>query len=259
MKVMILCGGMGMRIRDVSDAVPKPMVEVGGRPILWHVMKTYSHYGYDDFILCLGFKQNVIKEYFINYKLQHADLTVNTMTGDTTFKHVSSNENWNVTMVDTGLLTMTAARVKRAMKYVDTDTMMLTYADGLSDIDISELVRFHNNQKALGTITAVHPAGRFGELDLSGDKITGFNEKPQVTEGYINGGFMVLDREFISRYVTDDPEMPLEQAPLRNAAHNGDLTAFRFNGWWQCMDTMREYKLLNKLWKENNAPWKSWA
>ena len=255
MKVVILCGGMGTRIREVSELVPKPMVEIGGRPIVWHVMSIFARQGYRDFVLCLGFKGHVIKDYFLNYHAHNSDVVVSTRDGSIRYPGTDVPEDWTVTLAETGLETMTAGRVKRAMRYVDDDEFLLTYADGLAPIDLASLRAHHAQSGALATITAIHPPGRFGELHLDGTRVAGFNEKPQVSSGYINGGFMVLTRRFVERYVTDDPTIPLEREPLMTAARNGDLAAYLHDGWWQCMDTAREHELLNAAWRNGDAPW----
>lgn len=255
MKVMILCGGKGTRIRAVSELVPKPMVPVGDRPILWHVMKAYSQFGFNEFVLCLGFKGMQIKRYFLEYFAQRTDVSVNTRTGQVRYHGGEEREDWEVTLADTGLETMTAGRVKRAMRYVEGDEFMLTYADGLCSLDLNDLLAHHRAQAKLATITAVHPAGRFGELDLASGSVLAFNEKPQTSQGHINGGYMVLSRAFVDQYVSDDPTIPLEQAPLQSAARDGELAAYVHDGWWQCMDTAREYETLNALWASGEAPW----
>jgi glucose-1-phosphate cytidylyltransferase len=256
MKVVILCGGMGTRIREVSELVPKPMVDIGGRPILWHVMSIFARHGYRDFVLCLGFKGNVIKDYFMNYHAHNSDIVVGTRTGGVHYANSDVPEDWNVTLVETGLETMTAGRVKRAMPYVGEEEFLLTYADGLAPVNFDALLAHHRETEALATITAIHPPGRFGELEMNGDKVVGFNEKPQVSSGYINGGFMVLTKRFMDEYVSDDPTIPLEREPLMRASRDGVLAAYKHDGWWQCMDTAREHELLNAAWKSGVVPWR---
>lgn len=262
MKTVILCGGMGTRIRDVSENIPKPMVAIGRHPILWHIMKIYSTAGFNDFILCLGYKGQVIKEFFLNYYTMVNDITVDLSTPNAIEYHDGNNhENWKVALADTGVETMTGARVARIKKYLnDDENFMLTYGDGLADIDIKALVEFHKSHGKMVTVSGVHPAGRFGEMELSeGGSVISFAEKPQVSEGRINGGFFVMRRDFIDRYLSEEPDLILEQAPLSQCAKDGELVSFNHDGFWQPMDTYREYRMLNKLWTERKAPWKVWV
>jgi len=262
MKTVILCGGMGTRIRDVSENIPKPMVAIGRQPILWHIMKIYSYYGFNDFILCLGYKGQIIKDFFFNYYAMVNDCTVDLSKPHGVVYHDGdSREEWKVTLADTGIETMTGTRVARIKKYLDNnENFMLTYGDGLANIDIKALVEFHKSHGKMVTVTGVHPAGRFGEMELSKDgAVRSFAEKPQVSEGRINGGFLVMRREFIDRYLIEEPVLILEQSPLSQCAKDGELVSFNHNGFWQPMDTYREYQILNKLWTEGNAPWKVWA
>jgi len=262
MKTVILCGGMGTRIRDVSENMPKPMIPIGRQPILWHIMKIYSAGGFNDFILCLGYKGQIIKEFFLNYYTMINDISVNLSTPNAIEYHDGNNhENWKVTLADTGVDTMTGARVARIKKYLSSDeNFMLTYGDGLADIDIKALVEFHKSHGKIVTVTGVHPAGRFGEMELSeGGRVRAFAEKPQVSEGRINGGFLVMRREFIDRYLSEEPDLILEQSPLSQCAKDGELVSFNHDGFWQPMDTYREYQILNKLWAGGKAPWKVWA
>jgi glucose-1-phosphate cytidylyltransferase len=262
MKTVILCGGMGTRIRDVSETMPKPMVAIGRQPILWHIMKIYSHYGFNDFILCLGYKGQIIKDFFFNYYTMVNDCTVDLSKPNGVIYHDGgAREEWTVTLADTGIETMTGARVARIKKYLDNDEdFMLTYGDGLVDIDIEALVQFHKSHGKMVTVTGVHPAGRFGEMELSGNNLVkSFAEKPQVSEGRINGGFLVVKRKFIARYLTEQPDLILEQSPLSQCAKDGELVSYNHDGFWQPMDTYREYQILNKLWMEGKAPWKVWA
>lgn len=261
MKTIILCGGMGTRIRDVSENMPKPMVPIGRQPILWHIMKIYSHYGFNDFILCLGYKGQIIKDFFFNYYSMVNDCTIDLAKPNGVVYHDgNSREAWKVTLADTGVDTMTGARVARIKKYLDNDdNFMITYGDGLANIDIKALVEFHKSHGKMVTVTGVHPAGRFGEMELSKDKyVKAFAEKPQVSEGRINGGFFVARREFIDRYLSEEPALILEQAPLSQCAKDGEMVSFNHDGYWQPMDTYREYRMLNKFWTEGNAPWKVW-
>ena len=262
MKTIILCGGMGTRIRDVSEKIPKPMLPIGRFPILWHIMKIYGHHGFNDFVLCLGYKGEVIKDFFLNYFSRVSDVTVDLSRPNSyNFHEVVAGENWKVTLANTGVETLTGARVAMVEKYLgDDDDFMLTYGDGVSDVDVGKLVKFHKAHGKTVTLTGVHPAGRFGEIDLAGDEktVTSFAEKPQVSQGRINGGFFVMKREFIEKYLSTDPSLILEQEPLRRCAANGELLSFNHDGYWQPMDTFREYSLLNKLWESGKAPWKVW-
>jgi len=260
MKTVILCGGMGTRIRDVNENMPKPMIPIGRQPILWHIMKIYSACGFNEFILCLGYKGQVIKEFFLNYYTMVNDITVDLSAPNAIEYHDGdSRADWKVTLADTGVDTMTGARVARIKKYLgNDDNFMLTYGDGLADIDIKALVEFHKSHGKMVTVTGVHPAGRFGEMELSEHNIVkSFAEKPQVSEGRINGGFLVMRREFIDRYLSEEPDLILEQSPLSQCAKDGELVSFNHDGFWQPMDTYREYQMLNKLWTEGNAPWKT--
>lgn len=258
MKVVILCGGMGTRIRDVSELIPKPMVPVGEQPMLWHIMKYYAHFGFKDFVLCLGYKKEAIIDYFLNYTARNCDVTVELgRRAKTIFHHGDGRENWRVTLADTGLKTMTGSRVRRAAKYIGAGTFLLTYGDGLCDVDLKALLKSHRKSGKLATVCAVHPGGRFGEIELSGGRVRSFAEKPQVTQGYVNGGFMALEQEFIRRYIHDDSACVLESDALARCAHDGQLNAFRHEGFWQCMDTAREHQMLNEMW-ERGAAWKVW-
>ena len=261
MKTIILCGGMGTRIRDVHENIPKPMIPIGNHPILWHIMKLYSHYKFNEFILCLGYKGNVIKEFFLNYYAMVNDVTVDlSMPNAITYHEGSAREDWKVTLADTGVETMTGARVARVKQYLgDDETFMLTYGDGVAELNIRTLIEFHTSHGKMVTVTGVHPTSRFGEMEISGTgRVISFAEKPQVSEGRINGGFFVMQREFIDRYLDEDPNLCLERAPLSQCAKDGELMSFNFDGYWQPMDTYREYKRLNELWNTGNAPWKIW-
>lgn len=258
--VMILCGGMGTRLREETEVRPKPMVEIGGRPILWHIMKLYSAYGFKEFILCLGHKGHVIKEYFLNYKTYSADLTVQLGKPDAVQYHNShAEEDWRVTLVETGQTAQTGARVARAGCYVQSDVFCLTYGDGLGNVDLATLIDFHHKHGKIGTITGVRPPGRFGELRVEqGGRAIEFVEKPQVTGGVINGGFFVFRREFLQRYLSNHDTLVLEQEPLQQLAKDGELMVYVHDGFWQPMDTYRELKLLEQLWSSGRAPWKMW-
>lgn len=260
MKVAILCGGYGTRIRDVADDIPKPMIPVGGYPILWHIMKYYSEAGHNDFVLCLGYKKQVIKSFFLNYEAHTRDCTVNLGTsGSIEYHNMHSEVNWRVTLADTGLASMTGARVRRIREYVDGDeSFMLTYGDGVGDVDLDRLLRFHKEHGKILTVTGVRPPGRFGELmsDSTG-LITEFNEKPQASGGRINGGFFICRKE-IFEYLTDDEGLVFEQEPIRNLVRDGQMMVYEHNGFWQPMDTYRDYSLLNRLWNGGDAPWAVW-
>ena len=258
MQVVILCGGKGTRLRAETEYRPKPMVPIGDRPVLWHIMKLYAHFGHDEFILCLGYKGEVIKDYFLNYRQTVSDFRVRLgKHSKLEFLHAFPEENWTVTLADTGQDTMTGGRVKRIEKYLEGDKFMLTYGDGVGNIDIEALLEFHRRHGKLATLTGVSPPGRFGELSMQDRRVIEFNEKPQSVGGLINGGFFVLQREDF-RYFDDDPGLILEQAPLRRLAADGELMCFPHPGFWQPMDTFREFELLNKLWAQGQAPWKVW-
>lgn len=255
MKAVILAGGLGTRIAEESTIRPKPMIEIGGKPILWHIMKIYSAYGINDFIICLGYKGYMIKEYFANYFLHVSDVTFD-MASNKMEVHQNNAEPWRVTLVDTGDGTMTGGRIRRARPYLNEDTFCLTYGDGLSDINIAELIEFHGRQKTLATLAAVQPPGRFGALSLCGAKITGFKEKPEGDEGWINGGFFVLSPKVLD-YIDGD-DMFWEREPLERLAHEGNLSAYVHRGFWQPMDTLRDRNQLDELWNSGNPPWKIW-
>jgi glucose-1-phosphate cytidylyltransferase len=260
MKVIILCGGKGTRLREETEFRPKPMLPIGNRPILWHIMKTYAHYGHKEFILCLGYKGEMIKDYFRNYLWNTCDTTM--LLGQTPavqFHNRHDEEDWSVTLADTGENSMTAYRIKLAEKYLGKDEeFLLTYGDGVGSVDVPASIEQHRKTKKVCTLTAVHPPGRFGELGIEQDaSISGFNEKPQTAGGYINGGFMVCNRDLF-KYLPDDPEMMLEQAPMKQMTADGVLGSFKHEGFWQPMDTFQEFSLLNRLWEEKKAPWKVW-
>ena len=261
MKVVILCGGKGTRLREETEFRPKPMLPIGERPILWHIMKTHAHYGFKEFILCLGYKGEMIKEYFRNYLWNTCDTTL--LLGrdpEAIFHTRHTEEDWRVTLADTGEESMTAYRIHLVRKYLEQDeSFLLTYGDGVGSIDIPGSIEFHRSSGKICTLTAVHPPGRFGELGLNEDfTIRGFNEKPQTEGGYINGGYMICHRRMFD-YLTDDPKMMLEQDPLQNLLADDQLAAFRHQGFWQPMDTLQEFRLLNTLWSEGKAPWKVWS
>jgi len=255
-KVVILAGGFGSRLSEETVLKPKPMVEIAEKPILWHIMKSYSSYGFNEFVICLGYKGYMIKEYFSNYFLHQADVTIDIKKNDLEI-HRTSVEPWRVTLVDTGLNTMTGGRIKRIKPYVNNKTFMLTYGDGVSDINVKELLAFHRKHGKYATVTAVQPSGRFGalEMDKKGS-VTGFMEKPKGDNKLINGGFFVLEPDIFD-YIDGD-EAIWEQEPLRELAADRQLAAYRHDGFWMCVDTLRDKNELEKLWSSDNAPWKKW-
>jgi glucose-1-phosphate cytidylyltransferase len=260
MKVVILCGGLGSRIRDASEALPKPMLPIGGRPILWHIMKLYARYGFKEFILCLGYRAWVVKEFFLNYAAMTNDITVH-LGANRAVKVAPSDteEDWTVVLADTGETTQTAGRVAAIRRYLDGDEhFLLTYGDGVADVDLPALVDFHHAHGKIATVTAVRPPGRFGELGIAGDSVMEFNEKPQASGGFINGGFFVFDARRIWTYLGDSPAVALEREPLQRLAVDGELAAYRHPGFWQPMDTLREFTMLNEMWDSGAAPWKIW-
>lgn len=255
MKAVILAGGMGTRISEESHLRPKPMIEIGGRPILWHIMKIYSAHGINDFIICLGYKGFIIKEYFANYFLHMSDVTFD-MKENRMEVHQQNAEPWRVTLVDTGDSTMTGGRLRRVRHYVGAETFCFTYGDGVSDIDITQLIEFHRKQQTFATLTAVQPPGRFGALDMKGNRITQFEEKPAGDCNWVNGGFFVLEPGVIDLIEGDSTVW--ERKPLEELARRGQLSAFRHQGFWQPMDTLRDKIKLEELWDSGNAPWKIW-
>ena len=257
MKVVILAGGFGTRISEESHLKPKPMIEIGGQPILWHIMKTYSFYGFNEFIICCGYKQQVIKEYFANYYLHRSDITFDFSDNNQMFVHNNESEPWKVTVVDTGLNTMTGGRIKRIHKYVKDEDFMLTYGDGVADINIADLVRFHNQHNKIGTISTYNVGQRFGVLEVDeNNEIYNFREKSQDDGSLINIGYMILRKEVFD-YLSDDSCI-FEKEPLERLAKQRELQSFKHAGFWQCMDTKRDMDLLNKMWYQGNAPWKVW-
>jgi glucose-1-phosphate cytidylyltransferase len=256
MKVVILAGGFGTRLSEETDMKPKPMVEIGGKPILWHIMKTYSNYGFDEFVILLGYKGYVIKEYFANYFLHQSDVTFD-LSDNKMIVHQNNSESWKVTLLDTGLNTMTGGRIKRAKKYIGNETFMLTYGDGVADVDITELAEFHKKHGKKITMTAVQPAGRYGALELQENSLVSqFMEKPKGDGAWINGGFFVCDPSVLG-YIDGDSSV-FEEGPLMNAAADGEVFARKHYGYWQCMDTLRDRANLSKLWRSGSAPWKVW-
>ena len=257
MKVVILAGGFGTRISEESHLIPKPMIEIGEQPILWHIMKQYSSFGFNEFIICCGYKQHVIKEYFANYYLHRSDVTFDFTDGNRCDIHGNVAEPWKVTLVDTGLNTMTGGRVKRISKYVGDETFLLTYGDGVSDLDINKLIEAHKKQAKIATITAIQPGGRFGSLDISEEgNIRNFIEKAKEDGGWINGGFMVFEPAIFD-YISGDDSI-LERAPLEKLAEENQLMAYKHDGFWQCMDSQKDKQVLEELWDSGNAPWKLW-
>ncbi len=256
MKVVILAGGLGTRLSEETVVKPKPMVEIGGKPILWHIMKIYSAYGFNDFIICLGYKGYMIKEYFAHYFLYMTDVTIDLGKNQIEY-HTSKAEPWRITLVDTGLHTQTGGRIKRVREYIGNETFMLTYGDGVADINIKKLLEFHRSHGKLATVTAVQPPGRFGRLRLNGgDEVLAFNEKPRGDGSWINGGFFVLEPEVID-YIDGD-DTPWETTPLQRLTQDRQLMAYKHYGFWQCMDTLRDKMQLEELWNSGNPPWKVW-
>jgi len=257
MKVVLLAGGFGTRISEESHLIPKPMIEIGDKPILWHIMKYYSSFGFNEFIICAGYKQYVIKEFFSDYYLHMSDITFDFTNGNSMSIHANNTEPWKVTIIDTGLHTMTGGRIKRIKDYIGDETFMLTYGDGVSNVNIKELLDFHHKQGKIATLTAIQPGGRFGLLDINGNlEIESFKEKNIEDGGWINGGFMVLEPKIFDM-ISDDSTV-LENEPMNKLAEIKELTAFKHEGFWQCMDTLRDKQLLDKLWETGEAKWKKW-
>jgi glucose-1-phosphate cytidylyltransferase len=258
MKVVILCGGMGTRLREETEYRPKPMVEIGGRPILWHIMKIYAHYGFNEFILCLGYRGWMIKEYFLNYAAMHSDFTLEIGKNDSIHFHDSQlEEGWKVTLAETGLNAMTGSRVKKIQKYIDDDTFMLTYGDGVANVNITELLEFHYKHEKIGTVTGVCPPSRFGELFTQDNCVIQFDEKPQSYVGVISGGFFVFNKRMFD-YLKDDDNCVLELDPLKNLVTDKELMVYMHKGFWQCMDNYRDFQYLNRIWDNQDIPWKVW-
>jgi len=256
MKVVILAGGFGTRLSEETVIKPKPMIEIGRRPILWHIMKIYAAYGFNEFIICLGYKGYMIKEYFANYFLHQSDITIDTRNNKIEV-HKTTSESWKITLVDTGLNTMTGGRIKKIQLYVNNRTFLVTYGDGVADININELVKFHKQRGKYATLTAVQPLGRFGALEInSKDEVINFQEKPKGDNSFINGGFFVLEPQIFD-YIKKD-ETTWEREPLDSLARKGQLVAYKHEGFWMCVDTRRDKEELEKLWNSNKAPWKIW-
>jgi glucose-1-phosphate cytidylyltransferase len=258
MKVVIFAGGMGTRISEESHLKPKPMIEIGDKPILWHIMKIYAHYGFNDFIICLGYKGYAIKEYFMNYFLHNADVTIDLATNKFEV-HQSKAENFKVTLVDTGLHTKTAGRLRKVMHHIGNEDFMLTYGDGVADVDLKELVKFHQSHNKIATVTAIQPVGRFGVMNINDDHtVDVFKEKVKGDEGWINGGFFVLKPQIIDYLEGDTDRQMWEEEPMRKLAAQDELVAYRHEGFWKCMDALRDKHELEDLWNSGEAKWKVW-
>lgn len=258
LSVVLLAGGQGTRLREETEFRPKPMVNIGERPIIWHIMKSYSYYGHEHFVVCLGYKGEMIKDYFLNYRLMANDftLTLNHHKIQTHTERVKES-NWKITMAETGVKAMTGARIKRIQPYIKGDLFLLTYGDGVANINIRDLIKFHQSHGKIATVSGVLPPSRFGELIVKGNKVVEFSEKPQTHEGLINGGYFVLNRRVFD-YLSTDDDCIFERKPLERLAREGQLMVYPHRGFWQCMDTLRDMQLLNELWERNEAPWKVW-
>ena len=253
MKVVLLAGGFGTRMSEYTESIPKPMVTIGGRPILWHIMKTYAHFGHTDFYVALGYKSEVIKDYFLNYKLLNSSFTMDLATGKAT-PHVEQDVDWKINLIDTGLSSMTGGRVKRMQPWIGNETFMLTYGDGVANVNIDKLIKFHRSHGKMVTMTAVHPVPRFGELKIEDDQIIDFREKPNMGQGWINGGYFIIEPDFFD--LIEGDETILEKNPLETVAELGQLMAYKHEDFWQCMDSKRDRDLLEELWQLDQAPWK---
>ncbi len=257
--VVILCGGMGTRLREASELLPKPLVDIGGNPILWHIMKIYSEHGFRKFVLCLGYKAELIKQYFLDYRSLRSDFTINlAKERPPVFHNTDGQEDWEITFVETGLLTGTAARIQRVAQHLDCPRFALTYGDGIADVDLTGLVAHHEACGSIGTLTGVHPQSRYGEMRVEGTRVKEFNEKPTHVDGWVNGGYFLFERRFIADYISDDPREMLENEPLQRLARDGQLSVFGHEGFWMGMDTLRDWTALNSLWDAREAPWKIW-
>ena len=255
MKVVILAGGFGTRIREESEYIPKPMIEIGGKPILWHIMKIYSHWGHNEFIICGGYKQHIIKEYFANYLFNNSDVTFDFQGTGNVQIHQNFSDPWKVTIINTGYETLTGARIKKIQSYTEGETFLLTYGDGLCTVDVNELIKFHKSHGKICTITVVKTEGRFGAISLDGDKIFSFREKSRADVPFINGGFMVMNPK-IFNYI--EGNVMLEQEPFSKLIAADELRAYKYEGFWQCMDTLRDKRILEELWQSKKAAWKLW-
>ncbi len=257
-KVVILCGGMGTRLREETEFRPKPMVNIGPRPILWHIMKYYSQFGHTDFVLALGYKGEMIKNYFCHYELMNNDITMELGRPEKINIHYSHNEaGWKITLANTGEKSLKGARLKKVGKYIDGDTFMMTYGDGIADVDLHALLKFHHAHGKMATVTGINPTARFGELSIKGDYVAHFAEKPKNGSGLVNGGFFVFNKKILN-YLAEDDSCDLEYGPLEQIAHDGQLMVYRHRGFWACMDTLRDMDYLNKIWDEGMAKWKIW-
>ena len=257
MKTIILAGGWGSRLGHLSEIVPKPMLSIGSRPILWHIMKTYSHYGFNDFIIALGVKGHVIKEYFYNFEALNNDFTIEMLSGNINFHNKHQESNWKVTLVDTGLNTLKGGRIKRIESYLDDEINMLTYGDGVTDLNINDLIAFHKSHEKTVTFTGVHPSGRFGEFEEKNNLVSSFKEKPSSGKAFINGGYMVFNRNLLE-HLTVDENCDFEKGALEELARNGQVMVYKHEGSWECMDHERDIQHLNHLWNNNKAFWKVW-
>ncbi|MGL4344555.1 MAG: glucose-1-phosphate cytidylyltransferase [Cellulosilyticaceae bacterium] len=257
MKLVILAGGYGTRLGEIANTIPKPMVEIGGKPILWHIMKIYSYYGINEFIICLGYKAHVIKDYFLHYEFKNNDFTVNFDQSGIVFHNQHDEQDWKVTLVDTGLDTLKGARLKKVEKYLTDDLNLLTYGDGLANINIEELIAFHKAEHKMVTVSGVHPPARFGELKAEGSALVSFEEKAQTSQGLINGGYIVFDKALLG-YLTEDESCDLEHGTFEKLAKEGQIAVYQHDGLWACMDNEREMAYLNKMWKAGDAFWKVW-
>jgi len=258
--VVILCGGQGTRIREVSERLPKGMVDIGGRPVLWHIMKAFSHYGYRRFILCLGYKGWEIKQFFLDYRAHLSDFTLSLAEGEHRphFRNRIADERWEITFAETGLDAGTGARMRRIRQYIDTPRFIMTYCDGVSDVPIDQLVKTHEQAGRIGTVTAVHPTSKFGEMHVAGNRVVEFNEKPTQVTGWVSGGYFVFERSFLDDYLDDSEDLFLELEPLGRLARDGQLTVNEHEGFWAAMDTYKDYKALNERWARGDAPWRTW-
>lgn len=257
MKTIILAGGYGSRLGNITENIPKPMVTIGGKPILWHIMKSYAQYGFKEFIILLGYQGVKIKEYFFNYHMMNQNFTIDLATQRITYESTSTQEDWQVTLLDTGLDTLKGGRIKRAEPYLDSPVNMLTYGDGVADVNFNQLLAFHKEHGKMLTLTAVRPPSRFGELVLDGQRVISFEEKPQISSGIINGGFMVFNKELLA-YLTPNKECDFEFGVLEELAKQGQVMVYAHHGFWECVDTERDLNHLNKLWNQNQATWKTW-
>ena len=255
MKVVILAGGFGTRIGEESQFIPKPMIEIGTKPILWHIMKLYSYWGHNEFIICAGYKQHIIKDFFARYVLHNSDVTFDFQGEEKVKIHKNFSEPWKVTVINTGYETLTAGRIKKIQPYIGNENFLLTYGDGISTVNVNDVIKFHDSHGKICTMTAIQPEGRFGAMILDGNKVLSFREKSKADVPYINGGYMVMRPEIFD-YIKGD--VMLEREPMDKLLHEGEVMAYRYDGFWQCMDTLRDKRILEQLWSSGNAPWKLW-